>query len=80
MATGKFGRPLVGSPGIPPDRVKILRDAWTRALQEPELVAEVSKSRMDMDPVSGEEVQALAKEIIDQSPEVIIRLKKILGV
>lgn len=80
MATGRFGRPLVSSPGVPPDRVKILRDAWTKALKEPELLAEVSKSRMDMDPIGGEELQALAKEkVIDQPPEVIVKLKKILG-
>ena len=38
-----------------------------------------SDPRMDMDPVSGEELQALAKEVIDQPPEVIVKLKKILG-
>jgi len=79
MATGRFGRPFAGSPGIPPDRAKILRDAWSKALKEPELLAEVRKSSMDMDPVSGEDLQALSKEIIDQPPEVIVKLKKILG-
>jgi tripartite-type tricarboxylate transporter receptor subunit TctC len=76
LATGKFGRPLVASPGIPPERVKILQDAWAMAVKEPELMAEVKKSGMDMDPVGGEELPALAEEVIDQPPEVIEKLKK----
>ena len=79
LATGKFGRPLVVSPGIASDRVKTLRDAWFKALREPELLAEVNKVGMDLSAVSGEELQALAKEVIDQPPEVIERLKKLLG-
>jgi hypothetical protein len=42
-------------------------------------LAEVRKSAMDMDPVGGEELQSLAKEIIDQPPGVIDKLKQILG-
>jgi tripartite-type tricarboxylate transporter receptor subunit TctC len=76
LATGKFGRPLVASPGVPPDRVKILREAWSKALKEPELLAEVKKAGMDLSPVSGEELQDLAKEVIHQPPEVIERLKR----
>jgi tripartite-type tricarboxylate transporter receptor subunit TctC len=76
LATGKFGRPLVVSPGVASDRVKTLRDAWSKALREPELLAEVKKAGMDLSAVSGEELQVLAKEVIDQPPEVIERLKK----
>jgi tripartite-type tricarboxylate transporter receptor subunit TctC len=78
-ATGKFGRPLIGPPGIPPDRVKILHDGWSKALREPELLAEVKKSGMDLSPVGGEELQGLAKEVIDQPLEIIEKLKKLLG-
>jgi len=78
LASGDFGRPMVAAPGTPPDRVKVLRDAYIKAMRDPELVAEAQKGRMDMDPSSGEELQALLKEIMDQPREVIDRVKKIL--
>ena len=78
LASGDFGRPMVAAPGTPTDRVKLLRDAYTKAMRDPDLVAEAQKGRMDMDPSSGEELQALSKEIMDQPREVIDRVKKIL--
>ena len=50
-----------------------------RAMKDPELIAEAKKGRMDMDPSTGEELQALLQEIMDQPPEVIERMKKILS-
>jgi len=42
-------------------------------------VAEANKGKMDMDPSTGEELQALLKEIMDQPREVIDRVKKMLA-
>ncbi|HEX9273686.1 MAG TPA: hypothetical protein VGA01_15895 [Candidatus Binatia bacterium] len=55
-----------------------MREAYNRALKDPELIAEVTKSRLDMDPSTGEEIEALIKEIMDQPPEVITLVKRIL--
>ena len=76
---GDFGRPMIAPPGTPPERVKILRDAYAKAIKDPELLAEAKKGRMDMDPVSGEELQELAQKIMDQPRGVVERVKKILG-
>ena len=76
---GDFGRPMIAPPGTPPERVKILREAYAKAMKDPELLAEAKKGRMDMDPVSGGELQGLAQRIVDQPPAVIERVKKILG-
>jgi tripartite-type tricarboxylate transporter receptor subunit TctC len=54
LAVGEFGRPLVAPPGMPAQRVKILRDAYAKAMSDAELVAEANKGRMDMDPSTGE--------------------------
>jgi tripartite-type tricarboxylate transporter receptor subunit TctC len=75
---GEFGRPMIAPPGTPPERIKILRDAYAVAMKDPELLAEAKKGRMDPELVSGEELQLLAKEILDQPPGVIERVKKIL--
>ena len=78
LAGDELGRPMVAPPGIPPDRVKILREAYSKALKDPALIEEVTKSRLDMEPSSGEEIEAVIKEIMDQPPEVIALVKKIL--
>jgi len=79
LAGGEFGRPMVTSPSTPLDRVNVLREGFAKALKDPELLAEAKKGRMDVDPSTGEELQALVKEVMDQPKEVIQRMKKILG-
>jgi len=48
-------------------------------MKDPELVAEAKKGRMDMDPSTGEELQNLIKEIMEQPREVLDRVKKVLA-
>jgi hypothetical protein len=79
LASGDFGRPIMVTPGTPPERVKILRDAFQKTLSDPEALAEAKKSRMDVEPTSGEDLEALVKEIFDSPPEVLDRVKKILA-
>jgi tripartite-type tricarboxylate transporter receptor subunit TctC len=75
---GDFGRPMIAPPGTPSDRVAILREAYTKAMQNPELLAEAKKARMDVEPVTGEQLQALVKRVLVQPPAVMTRVKKIL--
>lgn len=79
LAAGDLGRPMMVTPGTPPERVKILREAYLKTLKDPEVLAETKKGRMDVEPTSGEELQSLVKEIFDSPPEVLKRVKKILG-
>jgi tripartite-type tricarboxylate transporter receptor subunit TctC len=78
LSPGPFGRPIVGGPGIPADRVKILRDSFLKVMKDPELLAEAEKRRWEPDPVSGEKLQALAREVVTQPPEVIARMNAVL--
>jgi len=79
LAAGDFGRPIMVTPGTPAERVKILREAYVKTLNDPEALAEAKKARMDVEPTSGEELESLVKEIFDASPEVLERVKKILA-
>jgi hypothetical protein len=58
-----FGRPYMLPPGVPGDRVGLLRKAFLAALQDKELLSEAQKIGLDLDPISGEELQALAERI-----------------
>jgi tripartite-type tricarboxylate transporter receptor subunit TctC len=79
LAGGVFGRPMVGPAGIAPDRLKILRGAFASALKDPELKAEAEKRSYEVDPVAGEEMEKLAKEVMAQPAPVLERMKKVLG-
>jgi tripartite-type tricarboxylate transporter receptor subunit TctC len=79
LASGDFGRPIIATPGIPPERVKMLREAFAKALKDPALLEEAKKKRLEIDPLTGEEIEALAKEVLATDKEVIGRMEKLLG-
>ena len=79
LAAESFGRPIIGTPGIPSDRVNILRHAFDQAMKDPELLAETKKQKMDVDPTSGADLEKLAQQILQQPPDVLARVKKILS-
>jgi tripartite-type tricarboxylate transporter receptor subunit TctC len=53
-----IGRSVVAPPGVPPERVKLLRDAFMAAIQDEQLIAAAKTAKLDLDPLSGEELQA----------------------
>jgi tripartite-type tricarboxylate transporter receptor subunit TctC len=79
LASGDLGRPIVAPPALPPDRVKILRDAFMKTMSDRELLEEAKKKNLDITPTTGEELESLAKQVIAQPPEVVERMKKILA-
>ena len=79
LGTDNFGNfPTVATQGIPADRVTILRDAYAKALKEPDLLEEAKKRSWEVDHITGEELEALAKEVIDQPPDIVRRIKELL--
>ena len=78
LSSGDLGRPFFAPPGLPAERLKILRDAFTKSMNDETLLAEAKKKKWDLDPTDGAELETLAKEIMVQPPEVIERVKKLL--
>jgi tripartite-type tricarboxylate transporter receptor subunit TctC len=78
LSSGGFGRPMVAPPGMASEMARVIRDGYGKMLKDPEFIAEVKKRRYDLEPVSWEEMQNLAKEVTSQPAEVIERVKKIL--
>jgi tripartite-type tricarboxylate transporter receptor subunit TctC len=78
LGASEFGSPVIAPPGTPADRVKILRRAHAMAMKDPKLIAEAKRGKLVMAPSTGEELQALAREVIVQPPEVLARVKAIL--
>ncbi len=73
-----MGRPLFGPPGMPADRLKILRDGFNKMMVDPELLADAKKKGLDVTPASGEELEAMIKDAGVPSPDIIQRLKPLL--
>jgi tripartite-type tricarboxylate transporter receptor subunit TctC len=74
---GEWARSMMAPPATPADRVKVLRDAYEKAAKDPELIAEAKKMRIEVTHTPGQELQATAKEVMGQPPEVIEQMKKL---
>jgi tripartite-type tricarboxylate transporter receptor subunit TctC len=79
LASGEFGRPLVTPPGVPADRLKILRDAFNKSVNDPAIKKDAEKRRLEMDPATGAALESLAKEVMSAPPDVVQRVQKLLG-
>jgi tripartite-type tricarboxylate transporter receptor subunit TctC len=78
LASSDFFRPHYGPPGMRPEHVKILREAYMKTMQDPAFLAEAKKRKLEISPTSGEEMDPLIKEVMTQPPAVIERMKKLL--
>jgi tripartite-type tricarboxylate transporter receptor subunit TctC len=79
LASGDFGRPIVAAPGIPADRLKVLRESFHKTLTDPAFLAEAEKRRLEIDPTWYDEMETLAKDVMATPPDVVGRMKKLLG-
>jgi tripartite-type tricarboxylate transporter receptor subunit TctC len=75
MAATDFGRPIVAPPGTPAERLKILREAFLKTMKDPELLAEAKRKNFDITPSTGEELESLAKLVMNQPQEIVARVK-----
>jgi hypothetical protein len=55
----------------------VRRAAVDKVVKDPERLAEAKKLRMDVTPMRGEQLQSMAKEVMNQPPEVIEQIKKL---
>jgi tripartite-type tricarboxylate transporter receptor subunit TctC len=73
------GRSLLGPPGIPADRLKTLRDAFNAMAKDPDLVADIKKLNVELDPLPGERVQELIVRTLAAPTAVRERAKVAFG-
>lgn len=73
-----LGRPLMTTPDVPADRVKALRDAYTAVTKDPEFLEIAAKSRIDLQPIRGEEMQKVVDEVFKTPAPLVARAKAIM--
>lgn len=72
-------RPFAAPPGIPQDRKIALRKAFDDTMKDPDFLAEAKTLSLEVDPVSGAEVDKLIGELYRASPEVVARAKAVIA-
>ena len=75
-----LGRPFIGPPGVPNDRVDLLRKAFRQAVEDPELRADAERQKLAVDPTWGAEAEEVIKSLYQTPPQVVERTRKIVAV
>ena len=68
-----MGRPFLAPPGVPKERLALLRRAFMETMQDKAFLAEAQKLNLEITPVSGEKVQELVAEMYRTPPEVLAK-------
>ena len=71
------GRPFVAPPGVPAERVKILRDSFMAMMRSQEFITEARRQTLDVSPMSGEDIQALMDRLYDTPKAIVDRVREI---
>jgi hypothetical protein len=79
VASGQIGRPFIASAAVPPERVRILRDAFNATMHDAQFIAEAQKLRLPLSPKSGEEALKIVEDIYATPDNIVQTAKKIAG-
>jgi tripartite-type tricarboxylate transporter receptor subunit TctC len=74
-----IGRSVLAPPDVPPERIKILRQAFSETIKDPKFLADVKRAKLELDPLSGEALQSQIESAAKFPPSVIDRARKIAG-
>ncbi len=73
-----IARPFAAPPGVPPERIATLREAFDSTMRDPDFVAEMRSQALDVRPLGGAAVQGLMRDIYASPPEVVKLAREIL--
>ncbi len=73
-----MGRPFVAPPGVPADRIAALRTAFDATMKDDAFLAEARSQRMEIDPITGAEINALLDRVHTAPAEVIAQIRQLV--
>lgn len=76
----ELGRSILAPPGMVVERLRMLREAFDRMLNDEDFLAEVRKARLEFNPLSGPHLQAIAAATVNASSETVERTRTLLGI
>lgn len=77
-ATASITRPYALPPGTPKNRVEMLRRAFRETMKDKDFVAEAVKSKLDVDPVTGEEVEKIVAGLFKLDATTVAKMAEVL--
>ena len=80
FSQGLFGRPYVMPPEVPADRVAALRSAFLAALRDKALLDDAANMQLDVDPISGKDLQAAVARLYATPTHLIERARQALTI
>ena len=78
-STAEIGRSLATAPQVPPDRVRLLRQAFQKMVADPAFQATAQQRNAPLAPASGEDIQKIIDDTINTPYPIIERVKKIVA-
>ena len=75
----QMGRPMFVPPGVPADRVALLRAAFDATMKDPAFIAEAALQKLEISPLPGTEVQALVERLYASPEERVKKARLLLG-
>jgi tripartite-type tricarboxylate transporter receptor subunit TctC len=78
-AGGPVGWGLQGPPKLPAAFTPALRKAFNAMVKDPEFIADINRRKVDLDPATGEEVEAVVKRTLAIPSSVVDKMRKIAG-
>ena len=73
-----IGRPFVAPPNLPADRLKMLREAFSATMTDPEFIADAKKQKLDVEPENGEHLAALIKKIYATPKPIVDKIGELI--
>ena len=73
-----IGRPILTTPGVPKERVALLRKAFMDTMKDPEFLKEAHLLKLEVNPLNGEQVEELLERVSNYPPEVLTRVRQIV--
>jgi tripartite-type tricarboxylate transporter receptor subunit TctC len=73
-----IGRPFVAPPDLPADRLKMLRDAFDATMKDPEFVADAQRQKLELEPQSGAQLEALIKRLYETPKPIIEKVSQLV--
>ena len=65
-------------PGTPQARIDVLRSAFNSTMKDPDFLAEMKKSKLEINPLTGGEMDTIVKKLFQMDPKSVAKIREVL--
>jgi tripartite-type tricarboxylate transporter receptor subunit TctC len=70
-----IGRPFLAPPGLPPERLALLRRAFEATMKDPAYIREAEEAGLEVEPIDGEKIQQVVVDLVATPPDIVAKAK-----